>query len=311
MRPMLSIEGQIDHLKKKGVRFTITDESTAKEYLTEYNNYFKLRAYRKNYDKHPDGKHKGEYIKLEFAYLKDLAIIDMRLRYQIIRIALDIEHHAKLELLRKIGEHKENGYQIVQDYIDSLSKEQREIYKGEIYRSKKSIYCGDVAEKYDGEYPVWAFIEIIPFGRLVDFYGFCARRFSDKQMRNNFFRLLTCKEIRNAAAHSNCVLNNLRSKTASHDTNADVTAELMRIEGMNTNFRKNRMSSARIQQVVTLLYTHKTMVKSQGLKQSAAEELNTVAERMTRHRDYYQTNQIVQGSFDFLKQVIDKWFPVG
>lgn len=310
MKPMLSIEGQIDHLKGKGVRFTITDESAAKDYLTENNNYFKLRAYRKNYDKHPDGKHKGEYINLEFAYLKDLAIIDMRLRYQIIHMALDIEHHAKLDLLRKMEAHKEDGYQVVQDYVDSLDMEQRGIYNGEMRRSKKSLYCGDIAGKYDGGYPVWAFIEVIPFGRLVGFYDFCAKRFSDNQMRNNYFRLLTCKEIRNAAAHSNCILNDLRANTATHKTNADVTAELMRIEGMNANFRKNRMSNARIQQIVTLFYMHKIMVKSLGLKQSAAKELRSIADRMVQHRDYYQTNRVIQGTFGFLKLVIDKWFPI-
>lgn len=34
----------------------------------------------------------------------------------------------------------------------------------------------------------------------------------------------------------------------------------MMIPDMNSNFRKNRMSNARIQQLVTLLYMHKTMV---------------------------------------------------
>lgn len=35
------------------------DEESAKEYLTQHNNYFKLTAYRKKYDKHPDGENKG------------------------------------------------------------------------------------------------------------------------------------------------------------------------------------------------------------------------------------------------------------
>ena len=51
MKPKLSLEGQIEHLKEKGVLFNIMDEESAKEYLTQNNNYFKLTAYRKNYDK--------------------------------------------------------------------------------------------------------------------------------------------------------------------------------------------------------------------------------------------------------------------
>ena len=39
----------------------------------------------------------------------------------------------------------------------------------------------------------------------------------------------------------------------------------MMIPDMNSNFRKNRMSNARIQQLVTLLYMHKMMVESDGI----------------------------------------------
>ena len=57
-KPILDLDGQVKHLKDKGVRFDIMDEDAAKEYLLEHNNYFKLTAYRKNYPKHPDGKNK-------------------------------------------------------------------------------------------------------------------------------------------------------------------------------------------------------------------------------------------------------------
>ena len=53
IKPKLSLEGQIEYLKSKGVLFNIIDETKAKEYLEQHNNYFKLTAYRKNYDKHP------------------------------------------------------------------------------------------------------------------------------------------------------------------------------------------------------------------------------------------------------------------
>lgn len=308
-KPILDLDGQVKHLKDKGVRFDLMDEDAAKEYLLEHNNYFKLTAYRKNYPKHPDGKNKGKYIDLEFAYLVDLAIIDMKFRYRIVHMALDIEHHTKLQLLRKVEENCEDGYQIVQDYIDSLSEKQKRIFDSEINRNKGNIYCGNIIDKYDGAYPVWAFIEIIPLGRLVAFYGFCADRFSDKSMKNDFYRLLTCKEIRNASAHSNCILNDLRAKTAAHDTNADVTKALMKIDGMSKNFRKNRMSNARIQQVVTLLFMHRTVVTSSGVKTSESEELHKVMTRIYKHIDYYKGNPLVKNTFDFLKMVVDSWFP--
>lgn len=308
VKPKLSLDGQIEHLKEKGVLFNIMDEAEARDYLGQHNNYFKLTAYRKNYDKHPAGENKDKYINLEFAYLVDIAVIDMRLRYRIVHMALDLEHHTKLQLLRKMDEYNEDGYQVVQDYIDSLDEKQRKIFDSEINRNKGNIYCGDIIAKYEVAFPIWAFIEIVPFGRLVAFYGFCADRFSDKSMKDTFYRLLTCKEIRNASAHSNCILNNLKAKTAAHSTNAAVTSELMKIKGMNTNFRKNRMSNARIQQVVTLLYTHKDMVESEGIKRSESEDLKKIMERVNKNYDYYNTNPMIKGTFDFLKLVVDSWF---
>ena len=307
-KPRLSLDGQIEHLKEKGVLFNIMDEEAAKDYLTQHNNYFKLTAYRKNYGKHPDGENKGKYINLEFAYLVDLAVIDMQLRYCLVHMALDIEHHTKLQLLRKMEEFNEDGYQIVQDYLDSLDEKQKKICDSELSRNKGNIYCGDIVDKYDGAYPIWAFVEIIPFGRLVAFYGFCAGRFEDADMKDNFFRLLTCKEIRNASAHSNCILNDLKAKTATHNTNDAITKELMTIPKMSSNFRKNRMSNARIQQVVTLFYMHKTMVESDGIKKSESEELQKIMKRVDKHYDYYKTNQMVKVTLDFLRMVVDTWF---
>lgn len=308
LKPKLFLDDQIVHLKEKGVLFNIMNESEAKAYLAQNNNYFKLTAYRKNYDKHPDGEKKGKYINLEFAYLVDMAVIDMKLRYRIVHMALDLEHHVKLQLLRKIDEYNEDGYEIVRDYAENLSEQQKNIFESEINRNKGNIYCGDIINKYKDSYPVWVLIEIVPFGRLVAFYGFCADRFKDKPMKDNFYRLLTCKEIRNASAHSNCILNDLRSKTATHVTNAGVTAELMKIDGMNKNFRKNRMSNARIQQIVTLLYMHKTIVESGGIIQTEREELQKVVKRINKNSEYYKSNMLIKGSFDFLKLIVDNWF---
>lgn len=55
-KPKLSLDEQIEHLKDKGILFNIMDESDAKKYLEQNNNYFKLTAYRKNYNKHQMGR---------------------------------------------------------------------------------------------------------------------------------------------------------------------------------------------------------------------------------------------------------------
>lgn len=309
IKPKLSVHDQVEHLKSKGVLFTIMSEEEAEDYLRNRNNYFKLAAYRKNYPKNPGGENAGKYIKLEFAYLKDLAIIDMELRYQIVHMALDIEHYVKIDLLQKIEDcQSEDGYQIVEDYNHSLPIAQQERFAKELERNRQNIYCGGVYKKYADNFPIWALIEIIPFGRLIDIYKFSAYRFDDQDMKDNYYRLLTCREIRNASAHSNCILNDLAPRTALHKTNGKVTQCLMSIQGMNSGFRRNRMSNARIQEIVTLLYTHKTMVKSRGIHESESEKLHKVVDRMFKNEQFYKENDVINGSFDFLRLVVDSWF---
>lgn len=232
----------------------------------------------------------------------------MHLRYRIVHMALDIEHHTKLQLLQKLDLYGDDGYECVADYQDSLSDRQKDILDSEISRNRNNIYSGDVIAKYYCDFPVWAFIEVIPFGRLVDFYKFVGTKYSDKKMTDNFYRLLTCKEIRNAAAHSSCILNDLHTGTAKHRTNNAVTRELSRIHSLSTPFRKLKMSNSRVQEIVTLLYMHKSLVTSSGLHESEAETLQCLEEWMFRNIGYYVDIPLISGTFDFLKLVIDNWF---
>ena len=305
-----SVDEQLSHLRQKGITFTYCSEEAARDYLQNNTYFFKIRAYRKNYPKHADGKEKGKYINLDFQYLIDLAVLDMQLRYLLIQIALDVEHYVRMQLVRYVETINEDGYSIINDYLDSLSEEKRNIFLFELERNKENIYCGAISEKYNGRYPIWAFVEIISFGRLISFYNFCANRFQDKKMKNNYYRLMACKEIRNAAAHNNCILNELHSGTAKYQSDNDVNRALMQIKGVTKTIRKRKMSNARVQQIVTLLYTHKTMVTSQAILEKESEKLNVFSERMLKNMVYYQENDVIKTTFSFLKMVIDNWYPV-
>lgn len=74
IKPMLSIDELIEHMKAKGIRFNIVSEEEAQEFLTTNNYYMKLASYRANYDKCPlESKRAGEYQQSEFAYLQELS----------------------------------------------------------------------------------------------------------------------------------------------------------------------------------------------------------------------------------------------
>ncbi|MFQ7052229.1 MAG: hypothetical protein ACLRRR_11630, partial [Agathobacter rectalis] len=63
MKKKLTIDEQIEDLKKKGVTFEIMSEEEAKKFLRYNNYYFKLKSYAKNYPINPKN---GKYVKLNF-----------------------------------------------------------------------------------------------------------------------------------------------------------------------------------------------------------------------------------------------------
>lgn len=312
-KPKLCVDAQVTHLAAKGVQFQELSTQAAAEYLAQNNNYFKLAAYRKNFSKHADGLSAGMYQHLDFAYLKDLAIIDMRLRYLLLQMSLDVEHFSKVRLLQLIEASNEDGYSIVTDFTASLGAVQSDILRSELSRNVNNPYCGAIIEKYKDHYPVWAFIEIIPFGRFIAFYRFCADRFSSKELTKELtdehYLLKSIKDLRNACAHNNCILNYLLPNTANIRPNLTIMDELSEM-GISKETRRKKMSNARILQIVTLLYTHKRLVTSAGVHHHQSEMLcDVVSQRMFRHIDYYIQTPTITTTFCFLQKVVDNWFP--
>jgi abortive infection bacteriophage resistance protein len=307
-KPLLSIEQQIAHMEAQGIQFELYTREEAANYLRYHNNYFRLRSYRTGFIRREGGTRDGQFVNLDFAMLRDLAIIDMRLRYVLLQLALDVEHFAKVRLLRCIEEQHEDGYRIVSDYFASRDSNQRKVLQREVSIRKKSSYSGGMASYYENQLPVWVFLEFISFGKLIHFYHFCSERYADAKLREYYYLLLGIRELRNAAAHSDCILNNLESRTTPYRTYVEVILALTTLHP-NRKSRSKKMSNARIQQIVTLLYAHKRIVKSLGVQKRASSNLQELGRRMCKHFDYYQHNDRIQTNFEFLVEVIDGWFP--
>lgn len=307
-KPMLNASEQINHLKNKGVKFELISESDAENYLKVNNNYFKLTSYRKNFPKYENGKNIGKYIGLDFKMLTDLAIIDMRLRKVLLSIVIDLEHYLKVKILNIIENSSKDGYVEVEEYITSLkNKGEYSNLETEIAKSISSSYCGEIAQKYKEEYPVWVFIEIIPFGRLANFYMFLANKLNNKDMIDEAYLLKNVRELRNACAHNNCILNDLHTGNANHKANYNILRELSNMN-MSSERISKRMSNVRIQQIVTLLYLSKKVITSRGVLQYHSEILNSLKQRIEHHLDYYSYNLLITGSFTFLNKIIDEWY---
>ena len=144
MKPKLSVAGQIEHMKQEGIGFSIVNEEDAREFLENSTYYFKVKAYAKNYDKFEQGDKRGQYVNLEFAYLRELSTLDAHLRKFIIKTALDVEHFLKVQLLKHLENNEnEDGYAIVAEYLSAFPAVLPDIEK-----RKNNSNCYDMIEKY-------------------------------------------------------------------------------------------------------------------------------------------------------------------
>lgn len=305
----LTAKEQVKHSESKGVQFNDFSKTKAIRYLEENNNYFKLRAFRKNYIKGEDGK----YLHLDFADLVDLAIIDNRLRAILLEMAISIEHFSKVHLLKMLQKSESNGTQVVMEYIDQLDSKPKDILKEEIKKNKNSLYCGNLYNKYikdDLLYcPVWVFVEVVSFGQYLHFYKFCAKRnqSQNKELLRRLYLMCVVKDLRNACAHNNCIINDLRAQT-NRDPNEEIQKAFASL-GFSKGVRSKHLKRVAMYQIITTLYAHKEIVISPGVHKNIALKLRDLNDRFYRDRDYSK-NGIITSSFNLLSKTFDNWFNI-
>jgi hypothetical protein len=304
----LTAKEQVKHSEGKGVQFNDFSKTKAIRYLEENNNYFKLRAFRKNYIKGEDGK----YLHLDFADLVDLAIIDNRLRAILLEMAISIEHFSKVHLLKVLQKSESNGTQVVTDYVNQLTPSFRETLESELDKNKNSLYCGNLYKKYLGNKiycPVWVFVEMVSFGQYLHFYEFCAKRnqSQNKELLRRLYLMRVVKDLRNACAHNNCIINDLRAQT-NRDPNEEIQKVFASL-GFSKGVRSKHLKRVAMYQIITTLYAHKEIVISPGVHKNIALKLRDLNDRFYRDRDYSK-NGIITSSFNILSKTFDKWFNI-
>lgn len=309
-KPMLSVAEQIAHLKAKGVSFDLCSEDEAASYLTDRTYLFKVSAYRELFEKHVGGERDGQYVGLDFGNLRELASLDRDLRYALLPMTLDVEHYARVKLVREATTRDgEDGYSIVSDYMASLNHNERRRREGEINMLKPDAYCGDLVAKYHltNDMPLWVFMELVSFGSFISLYLFCANRWKDREMKDEHYLLRQAKAFRNAAAHSSNVINGFDRAERTVATNAQVSRALAGA-GISKRVRQSKMRNSRLQQIVTLLFLHMRIVPNGTSKERARDDLRELSATMRRVMRDMPDNDVVQSSFGFLVYLFEKWF---
>ena len=315
LRPMMKISDLVPYLKMKNIKFDIFSEEKAEKYLRDNNNYYNVTAYKHNFERYfIDGEFVDKYIDLDFAYLKDMAIIDHRVRLVLFKIIIDIEHYLKIRILNLIENiDEEDGYRIVNMYLEKDFNDEKFPRKlhSSIFKKVGSEYYNKIFSKYDIDkdkklenIPVWEFLEIITFGELVNFYEFFAKEYDLRKESKNVFILREVGKLRNAVAHNSCVLCDLDKKDNQFAPDYKIIDFLNKC-GINKDTRDNKLSNSRIRQITYTLYMFNEIVTSDGVKKNVTEDVNNLFfDRIIHHKEYYNNNELLKSIYSYFEKII-------
>lgn len=321
LRPMMNILEMVPYLKEKNIKFEIVSELEAEKYLRYNNNYYNVTAYKHNFERYfIDGKFVDKFIDLDFAYLKDLAIIDHRSRLVLFKMIIDIEHYLKIRILNLIENiDEEDGYRIVNMYLEKDFNDEKFPKKvhNSIFKKVGSEYYHKVFSKYDIDkdkklenIPVWEFLEIITFGELVNFYEFFAKEYKLKNEIKNVFILREIVKLRNAVAHNSCILCDLDKKDNSFAPDYKIVNYLNNCE-IRKETRDNKLSNSRIRQITYTLYMFNEIVTSTGVKVNVNNDINDLFYgRIILHKEYYNNNELLKSIYAYFDKIIKKHYSV-
>lgn len=305
-KTLLTADELISHLKKKGITFKYISEESARSFLEEHNYFFKLYAYRANYEKITKGAKKGQYIHLDFSFLQELSTLDCHLRYLIVEMCLTLEHALKVMLIKDIEANPdEDGYSVVSKWNKRVQNGKTRIQN--IESQAKSGYCRDLIRKNHGhDYPIWVICEIISFGDLCKLIQTYDKMYPNR-LHFNPTLVFQVKNLRNAAAHSNCLINNLRQNmiTSKSSQGSVISKEVSRIHQISKRTRIDCLSNQQVYDFTALLYLFFRVVQSTAIKQITYKNLlNLFIHRMRKRKRYFRDNALIYGRYRFIIYVI-------
>ncbi len=297
MKKLLSPELLILHMEQRGIGFNLVSKDEALEFLKNNNYYKKLSSYKKNYLYAPDKEGRRKYQNLEFAYLQELSKIDVRLRYLIIQMCLDIEHAVKVWIINECIKREDNGYTMSLAFLERYPD-----IKNHIHDHADSPYCKELISCHQHRYPIWILLEVISFGDLCRFYKYINDLDRKKRDSDIIFKV---RSLRNAAAHSHCLIRDLHKSDAIAEP--CVTQFISSISEITPSARGTKLSNHFICDFVSTLYFYNFIIKSKASKQRIYEEITDLFNnRMLRNKSYFVNNNLIKTSYSFTQKIVDK-----
>lgn len=307
----LTVNEQVADLKSKNVQFALYSEEDAKKFLKYNNYYFKLKSYARNYNM--DVKTK-KYYNLDFAYLVELSKLDAYIRKVILDLSLDVEHYLKVRLMNDLSNNsEEDGYNIVKLFLEYHPNAKADI----VGKVDKYSFCADLAEKHLNELQevenlaLWNIVELLSFGNFMELYELYYQTYKSY---NYTSYLKSIKFIRNAAAHSNCILSSLKKpnglkKFSKTKELANVLGKAPELRSLN---RDGMMKNPVVHDFVALLFVYNDIMKVSATKESRNHKMHEIKKqfcddggRLRKHKDFFEKNPYIKETYLFVSAIIE------
>lgn len=291
---VIRVDSYIKELERFGISFTNTSTEEARNFLTTNTYYQKLRSYL---GRTPE---EGEFAGLDFKDLVELSRIDFSLSRQVLTLALSIEHALKIQIYRLIELEKTTTLKKCLAKMPS--------YKGHPFRCK-AIQMSDYSHAYldapstygadliVSDCALWELLESLSFGDLIKFYKTIlqVRKREDSTL---FHYLKRVQELRNAAAHENCLL--ARTDETGHKKRKKHCKIYFLFPSCSPDSADAHPSAKKEQRELSrlflhdfciLLHVHDRLVESTGMKEHALCELEKLRNRIACGMKRINNNQ--------------------
>ena len=209
-----------------------------------------------------------------------MSIIDYRTRLVLFKMIIDIEHYLKVRILNTIESIEEDGYNIVNLYLErdfNDSKFPKRVHNS-IRKKVTNEYYHKIFIKYDLDedskienIPVWEFLEIITFGELINFFDFFTTEYNLSDNKYVFI-LREINKLRNAVAHNSCVLSELDKKDNNHKIDI-LIINFLKDCNIGKENRNSKLANSRIRQITYTLYLFNVIVSSSGVRDNLKRDI--------------------------------------
>lgn len=217
-------------------------------------------------------------------------------------MCLDLEHKIKVILLDHISKNEnEDGYNIVRLFLST--GDNINILKT-INKTKKGEYNKDLINKYYPYFPIWVFVEVIPFGSLLYLCDFYQNHYKIQLFDNKL--LNDIRDLRNASAHSSCMLNNLLIEIDStKQVNKELVSFVINNGVKNKETRSKNLNYRFTNHFITLLYMYDKIIQDTNKKKKYNQIYDLMIKRIEINSDNFKSFSKLKGVYNFNKKIVE------